>query len=197
MTLCFFLGGPAGDLRHQGSCPRELREGQQWGRHLPWPPVQSAGEWLRDLCYSRRQNTPSSLKETCVSLSSSTSCKLFCPIRCPRSPLLSPVPWETWIWLLMSEPMSVFWLASMPKAKRPHASKHHALTHTYTHMHREAYARTQTFLLMHAQTCKPTSIWHLGELKIVKQVDWGSNWEMVRPGWSTRGERCGQHQFFG
>lgn len=73
-------------------------------------------------------------------------------------------------------------------------------THTYTHTHRKAYARTQTSLLnARSHTCKPThaASWHLGKLKIVKQVDWRSNWEeMARPGWSTRGERCGLLQFF-
>lgn len=45
LSVSFFVGGPAGELQHQGSCSSEFWEGQQWGRCLPGPPLQPAGEW--------------------------------------------------------------------------------------------------------------------------------------------------------
>lgn len=68
-------------------------------------------------------------------------------------------------------------------------AEHHALTHTYTHVHRKAYARAQTILLTHAHTCRPTRLVFGRAKNSLSRLTGGVIVWMLRPGWSVSGER--------
>lgn len=117
------------------------------------------------------------------------SFKLFCPIKCLHSSALSHVPGETWFWLLTSLLICFCVLTGIHTEERATCISpvvKASCTHSHIRPHTQRNICTDTHILAKARshTCKPTrtASWHLGELKIVKQVDWRSNWEeMVRP----------------